>query len=95
MSDIKIADPKGQWYLNTALFRMYDPESNTYFEPGVPTKATKTDWLTGDGTEKLPGQVMIIEIADPSAPEVVEKAAAVAKEADIQKNGAEPDKKKQ
>lgn len=104
MSDIKIADSSGEWFMNTSLFRMHDPESNTYFEPGIPTKAKVTEWLTGvpghgevgqkgykPGTE---GQVMIIKIDDPSAPDVVEQSAAVVKEAKIQKHGAEPEPKK-
>lgn len=95
MSDIKIADSSGDWFLNTALFRMYDPESDTIFEPGIPTQAKVTKWLTGDpGNENLPGQAMIIPVKGPSAPEVTEKAAAVAKEAKIQKHGAEPEAKK-
>lgn len=104
MSDIKIADSSGEWFLNTALFRMHDPESDTYFEPGIPTKAKVTEWLTGTppqgepDTPKYkpgtPGQIMIISIKDPSAPEVVAQSQAVAKEAKIQKHGAEPEAKK-
>jgi hypothetical protein len=95
MSDIKIADPQGEWFMNTALFRMHDPESDTYFEPGIPTKATKTKWLRGgEGNDLLPGQVMIISIKDPSAPEVVERSKEAMKQARIQKNGEDPEPKK-
>jgi hypothetical protein len=104
MSDIKIADSSGEWFMNTALFRMHDPESDTYFEPGIPTKARVTEWLTGvpaQGNPESPkykpgteGQVMIVKIDDPSAPDVVEQSAAVVKEAKIQKHGAEPEQKK-
>ena len=42
---MKMADKHGNWYTNFSQFRMHDPMSDTYFEPGEPTKATPTKWL--------------------------------------------------
>lgn len=42
---MKIVDKNGEWFINTGIHRFNDPESNTLFEPGVPTKATATVWL--------------------------------------------------
>jgi len=104
MSDIKVADPHGQWYLNTGLFRMHDPLTDTYFEPGIPTKATKSTWLTGTPEEGepakpkykpgTPGQTVIIEIEDPHAPEIQALSAEAIKQARIQKHGEDPQPKK-
>lgn len=59
---MKIADPKGKWYINRGFYSFHDPESSTVFEPGVLTKAAETTWLKG--------QPVIEEVADPlgSAP---------------------------
>ena len=44
MSDFKIIDKSGTWFLNSARFPFVDPESGARFEPGVKTKAKATDW---------------------------------------------------
>lgn len=45
MSAMKIVDKNGRWFTSFSKFRFHDPESDTMFEPGVPTKATPTSWL--------------------------------------------------
>lgn len=67
---MRIVDPKGTWYLNTAQYRMVDPVSMTVFEPGEATKATATDWL---GT-----QPCMTQVPDPTAP-TQEKPTSVKK----------------
>jgi hypothetical protein len=63
---MKIANPQGTWYTNTAMHAFNDPDSMTVFEPGIPTKATPTEWLKG--------QPVIKEIPDPlAAPKQAEK----------------------
>lgn len=56
--EFKIADDKGEWFLNGGQFRMPDPESGTIFEPGIATKATPTEWLKG--------QAHITKVDDPT-----------------------------
>lgn len=41
---MKVVDKHGSWFTNFSQFRMHDPMSDTYFEPGEPTKATNTAW---------------------------------------------------
>lgn len=40
-----IYDSKGVWLVNTGAFPFVDPETGARFEPRVPTKAQKTDWV--------------------------------------------------
>lgn len=65
---MKIADPKGKWYINRGFYSFHDPESSTVFEPGVLTKATETTWLKG--------QPVIEEAADPLGPAPVKEVKA-------------------
>lgn len=41
---MKIVDKHGVWMTNFGQFRMHDPSSDTYFEPGESVKATDTAW---------------------------------------------------
>lgn len=66
---MRIVDPAGKWFVNSAQFAFNDPESNTRFEPHEPTKATPTTWIEGQPT--------INEVEDPV--EAAEKAAAETK----------------
>lgn len=58
-SDFKIIDKGGEWFVNTALFRMVDPTNDpqTIFEAAMPTKVKPTDWMKG--------QPMIVACPDP------------------------------
>lgn len=56
---MKIDNPQGLWYQSKAQYPLRDPISGTMFEPGVPTKATTTAWVTG--------QPSIQQIEDPLA----------------------------
>lgn len=40
-----IHDSKGQWLVNKANFGFVDPMSGARFDPHVPTKAQKTEWV--------------------------------------------------
>lgn len=106
MSEANIADKNGKWYMNVGLFRMHDPLSNTYFEPGIPTKATETPWLVGSPSKGeeggrgykpgTPGQrETIVEIDDPTSDETLRRGRAVAAEAEIQKHGNKPSPKEE
>lgn len=61
MSDFKVVNKTGEWFINRALFRFVDPTNETnpvVFEPGVPTKVIQTDWMKG--------QELIVPCPDPN-----------------------------
>lgn len=67
------ADSSGVWMVNVGSYRLPDPESGTVFEPGVETKATRTEWSKGQPTLQLVGfdvePVTAIEPVEPEEPE--------------------------
>lgn len=40
-----VFDSSGSWFLHTGVYPLVDGESGARFDPGVPTKATPTDWV--------------------------------------------------
>lgn len=44
-ANFAVGDPKGEWFVNSGKFPMIDTESSTRFEAGVPTLATRTEWV--------------------------------------------------
>lgn len=55
---MKIADQKGVWLISRAQFRFVDGENGTVFDPHVPTKALRTQWVKD--------QAVIVRCADPT-----------------------------
>lgn len=55
---MKIADQKGVWLISRAQFRFVDGENGTVFEPHVPTKALRTQWVKD--------QAVIVRCIDPT-----------------------------
>lgn len=45
MQNLKVYDPKGQWFVNTGKFSFVDPTNDCRFDPGVPTQVLQTDWV--------------------------------------------------
>lgn len=50
MQNFRIYDEKGQWFVNTGRFTLVDGDSKIPFDPGMPTKATETEWLKSQPT---------------------------------------------
>lgn len=70
MSQMKVIDKGGEWFMNTAAYRFVDAETGNIFEPGLPTKVKKNAWIEG--------QPMIVACPDPLSdepmPEVIKAA---------------------
>lgn len=52
METRKIHDNSGEWLVNTCQYTFVDPTTGCRFEPGVPTKALRSDWVKGQGVIK-------------------------------------------
>ena len=57
---MRIVDPTGKWYMNTAQYSFTDYDSMTVFQPGELTKATPTKWIAS--------QSFMVEQQDPTKP---------------------------
>lgn len=55
---MNIANQKGVWLISRAQFRFVDGENGTVFEPHVPTKALRTQWVKD--------QSVIVRCIDPT-----------------------------
>jgi hypothetical protein len=55
--NLNIIDRDGEWFVHRGLFRFVDPTNGNFFEPGLPTKVIKTDWMAS--------QELIVPCPDP------------------------------
>jgi hypothetical protein len=73
---MKVVDKRGVWITNTSQFRMHDPMSDTYFEPGEPTKAENTAWRKTN--------FAIIKLTDDEGTQAADAAKIAAGEAPVE-----------
>lgn len=78
---MRIIHNDGTWLVNTAQFRLHDPELNEFFEPGETVKIRHSGWAQAQPVIKL--------AVDPSAPADEEAAAKLA--ASVEKKQASLD----
>jgi len=50
--EMQVIDKDGEWFVNTAAFRLPDPTTGHLFEPGVKYKIKKTEWMESQPTIK-------------------------------------------